>query len=145
VCACPHPHWHGVSGSMGHFGVVHVLFLMHGVQDPGAPLNLSASAASLKSGEAADTDSGGGVAQQPYQLHPREYYEFRLKGVVVHNGTAYSGHYYSFVRDSVAEAVDCRADDPEVWRKEKWLRFDDSVVRCGVWKEGCRGWGWRAK
>jgi ubiquitin C-terminal hydrolase len=99
----------------------------------------------LESGEAGDADSGGGVVLQPYQLHPREYYEFRLKGVVVHNGTANSGHYYSFVRDSAAEAVDCRADDPEVWRKEKWLRFDDSAVRCGDFCGGRRGGGRRSE
>ena len=31
--------------------------------------------------------------------HPKDYYEFKLKGMVVHTGTADSGHYYSFIRE----------------------------------------------
>jgi len=31
-----------------------------------------------------------------------EYFEFQLKGVVVHNGFASSGHYYSIIKDREA-------------------------------------------
>mgnify|MGYP003338904969 CR=1 FL=1 len=31
--------------------------------------------------------------------HPAEYYNFELVGVVVHNGTADSGHYYSYIKE----------------------------------------------
>jgi ubiquitin C-terminal hydrolase len=30
-------------------------------------------------------------------LRPKEYYEYQLKGVVVHKGTAQYGHYYSYI------------------------------------------------
>ena len=32
--------------------------------------------------------------------YPDEYYEYELKGVIVHSGTADSGHYISLIRDS---------------------------------------------
>ena len=35
----------------------------------------------------------------PSLPHADEYYEFELRGVLVHAGTADSGHYYSFIRD----------------------------------------------
>ena len=29
----------------------------------------------------------------------KSYYQFKLKGIVVHSGTADSGHYYSYIQD----------------------------------------------
>ena len=34
----------------------------------------------------------------PYEVHPRSYYTYRLRGVVVHTGTANQGHYFSYIR-----------------------------------------------
>lgn len=30
-------------------------------------------------------------------VHPQEYYEYKLAGVVVHIGTADYGHYFSYI------------------------------------------------
>jgi ubiquitin carboxyl-terminal hydrolase 34 len=43
--------------------------------------------------------------------------EFELVGVLVHSGTAESGHYYSYIRERPTSAVE-----------EKWLEFNDDVV-----------------
>ena len=39
-----------------------------------------------------------------------EYYEYKLKGVVVHTGTADFGHYYSYIQV----------------REGEWYEFNDS-------------------
>ena len=43
---------------------------------------------------------------------PAEYYQYRLRGVVVHSGTAESGHYYSFIGT-----------------ERGWVEFNDTLVR----------------
>jgi ubiquitin carboxyl-terminal hydrolase 9/24 len=45
---------------------------------------------------------------------PREYYQYRLKGIVVHMGTADSGHYYSFIQDR---------------KSDNWIEFNDKLVK----------------
>ena len=40
---------------------------------------------------------------------------FKLKGIVVHTGTADSGHYYSFIKDTMKNG-------------EKWYEFNDNIV-----------------
>jgi len=51
--------------------------------------------------------------------YPKDYYEFKLTGIVVHTGTADSGHYYSFIKDR---------HTPE-GQQEKWYEFNDHIVR----------------
>lgn len=45
--------------------------------------------------------------------YPPEYYQYTLRGTVIHMGTADSGHYYSFIKDNANE----------------WFEFNDSIVR----------------
>eukprot|EP01128_Nolandella_sp_AFSM9_P006445 TRINITY_DN3313_c0_g1_i1.p1 TRINITY_DN3313_c0_g1~~TRINITY_DN3313_c0_g1_i1.p1 ORF type:complete len:1495 (-),score=317.09 TRINITY_DN3313_c0_g1_i1:258-4295(-) len=52
--------------------------------------------------------------EMPPPVHPLDYYEYKLKGIVVHTGSIDSGHYYSFIRD---------LDHPE-----KWFEFNDRHV-----------------
>ncbi len=44
--------------------------------------------------------------------HPPEYFKYQLRGVVVHTGSADSGHYYSFIDN----------------RKGAWFEFNDEEV-----------------
>ncbi len=37
-------------------------------------------------------------------VHPKDHYEYKLAGVVVHTGTADFGHYYSYINTSRSEA-----------------------------------------
>jgi ubiquitin C-terminal hydrolase len=56
------------------------------------------------------------------QLHilkrkvPENYYKYRLKGIVVHEGTADQGHYYSFIADREK-------------KNSGWFVFNDTLVR----------------
>lgn len=45
-----------------------------------------------------------------------QYYQYSLKGAVVHNGTSEQGHYYSFVKDREA------SKDAE----SNWYEFNDT-------------------
>eukprot|EP00753_Platysulcus_tardus_P013086 PLAT3614.2.p1 GENE.PLAT3614.2~~PLAT3614.2.p1 ORF type:complete len:1715 (-),score=1014.72 PLAT3614.2:126-5015(-) len=60
-----------------------------------------------------DSAAAASAAGGPYQVHPEEYYQYELVGVVVHVGTAEYGHYYSHIRDGKAQ---------------RWLRFDDTTI-----------------
>ena len=53
-------------------------------------------------------------------LKEDEYYEYELKGVNVHKGTAEGGHYISIIK------VENEDKDEE---NDKWYQFDDSKVR----------------
>ena len=53
-----------------------------------------------------------------YTRFPKEYYDYKLKGVVIHMGSSDSGHYYSLIED--------RESDPE---EPKWYEFNDTIVR----------------
>jgi ubiquitin C-terminal hydrolase len=51
--------------------------------------------------------------------YPESYFKYQLNGVVVHMGSADSGHYYSFVRDREKTGV------PE---DKRWYEFNDTQV-----------------
>ena len=50
--------------------------------------------------------------------HSDDYYEYQLKGVVVHSGTGQYGHYYSFINTEMSRSGN-----------DRWLRFNDSIVQ----------------
>lgn len=39
------------------------------------------------------------IKEIPNKKYPDDYYNFELKGIVIHMGTAESGHYYSFIKN----------------------------------------------
>lgn len=43
-----------------------------------------------------------------------EYYQYKLRGVIIHIGNAESGHYYSLIN---------------VDNRESWVEFNDTIVR----------------
>ncbi|ELR15597.1 ubiquitin domain containing protein [Acanthamoeba castellanii str. Neff] len=51
--------------------------------------------------------------------YPPEYYEYQLVGIVVHQGSADSGHYYSFIKERVPL---------EESREAAWFEFNDTNV-----------------
>lgn len=67
-----------------------------------------------------------------YTEHPPEYYEYQLVGVVIHVGTASSGHYYSYIRERGEHPRGSGADAAAVRAKEtgevRWFEFNDRVV-----------------
>jgi ubiquitin C-terminal hydrolase len=40
---------------------------------------------------------------------PNDYYDYKLRGIVVHYGSAEAGHYYSYIKDE----------------KKQWHEFND--------------------
>lgn len=47
---------------------------------------------------------------------PERYFNYKLKGTIIHLGTAEQGHYYSFIQDR---------ENPN----QKWYEFNDTIVR----------------
>lgn len=90
--------------------------------------------------------SGNGASRS------RDYYRYRLAGVVVHMGTAHSGHYYSYIKErggrrryaylheqsSMEEEASDQKQHPRPIRREKahvdvgmitrWFEFNDTIV-----------------
>lgn len=48
---------------------------------------------------------------------PDDYYQFKLRGVVVHYGSSEAGHYYSYIKDT--EVKD---------EKKQWFEFNDDLI-----------------
>lgn len=117
-----------------------------------------------KAGEEEEGTEGeskeGAEEERPYVLHPKEYYEYQLAGVVIHMGTADSGHYYSLIRergtgplgagvipdsagipvqvdkelvtDTRVAAVFAQAEAMRKANAGKWFEFNDSAVTVRV-------------
>ena len=54
--------------------------------------------------------------------NPPEYYQYDLVGVVVHTGTADSGHYYSYIKEQEELRIVKEGS-------AKWYEFNDIFVR----------------
>jgi ubiquitin carboxyl-terminal hydrolase 34 len=69
---------------------------------------------------------------QEKALHgkPKEFYQLKLKGIIVHSGTPEVGHYYSIIK-----------------KENNWLKFDDSKVSSfplTFFEDECYGGNWIA-
>lgn len=51
-------------------------------------------------------------------IRPDDYYQYQLTGIIVHNGSATSGHYYSYIKERTPP------DD----QSAKWFEFNDTYV-----------------
>ena len=67
-------------------------------------------------------NSGGDDSKHAEELHPDEYYEYELMGIVVHSGTCNSGHYYSFIKERDASYTGEGEDH------RRWHQFNDTRV-----------------
>lgn len=59
--------------------------------------------------------------KHPYEYHDKDYYEYKLVGIVVHVGTADFGHYYSFINTN-------RTKEGIQNNEDNWLEFNDSKI-----------------
>ena len=75
--------------------------------------------------------AGDAPAPVPELIHPLDHYQYKLVGVVVHSGTAFAGHYYSYIREREAPPgahVDDDAAPGEAKIGERWHVYDDQRV-----------------
>lgn len=63
-------------------------------------------------GENNDENNNNSEEKQKNKLMESEYYNYNLRGIVIHQGTSESGHYYSLVKD-----------------RESWMEVNDRAVR----------------
>lgn len=70
-----------------------------------------------------------GVQPHP-PIHPPTYYEYQLAGILVHTGTADTGHYYSFIRVIPLSSVIISAQErnPPPGQEPRWFQFNDTDV-----------------
>jgi len=59
-------------------------------------------------------------------MKSKDYYQYKLVGVLVHNGNAESGHYYSFINSNRIENEN--QENYFLTENDKWLSFDDSHI-----------------
>jgi len=64
-------------------------------------------------------DSESDVSSNEAKSKQNDYYDYKLTGVIIHIGTAETGHYYSLILDREKE------DIPE---KDRWYEFNDALV-----------------
>lgn len=72
-----------------------------------------------KKGKSEEESAEGNKAENPDEF-PSEYFDYKLTGIVIHLGTADSGHYYSLIQD--------READPSIPEEKRWIEFNDTIV-----------------
>ncbi len=50
-----------------------------------------------------------------FEEKPKDYFEYKLKGILIHMGEADSGHYYSLIKNR---------DE----KSSQWYEFNDTIV-----------------
>jgi Ubiquitin carboxyl-terminal hydrolase len=74
-------------------------------------------------------------------VRPPGYYNYHLTGVVVHTGTADSGHYYSYVKERTGSSGTITASSTTD-ASARWLWFNDSsvsVIEQDKLRDACSG------
>eukprot|EP01133_Synstelium_polycarpum_P007566 gene7566-8852_t len=74
----------------------------------------------LEAKEAAEkAKSRGEPLPEFVPIHPASYYQYELSGILVHTGTADSGHYYSFIKER----------NPLIpGQPRRWIHFNDQLT-----------------
>ncbi|CAM9266774.1 unnamed protein product, partial [Scytosiphon promiscuus] len=67
-----------------------------------------------------EKEGGEEEEEEEQEVYPDAYYEYKLAGVLVHMGTADSGHYYSYIKKRDMQGG---GDDPA-----SWFCFNDASV-----------------
>lgn len=66
------------------------------------------------------------VDDEKREEFPDSHYEYVLRGVVVHTGTAGGGHYYSFVQERLPTNLESPDDG---WVSGRWVELNDHLAR----------------
>ena len=98
-----------------------------GPQRPGTPGNIlnHHRHASRKSMRNLNNNGEPGDGEGCENAEDNDKLEYRLSGVIVHSGTAFAGHYYSFIRDRDEKTGELTGDDDDLGT---WRRYDDTCV-----------------
>lgn len=65
------------------------------------------------------------------ECKPDEYYDYKLRGVVIHSGTSEGGHYYSFIKNEqkdsdIKEMKEMKEGNDD--GAAKWYEFNDEMI-----------------
>lgn len=69
---------------------------------------------------------GEDLVKAEAQLKQKEYYQYKLVGILIHNGNAQAGHYYSFI--NVDRGENEGSAEYLSTEKNRWIEFNDSLI-----------------
>ena len=83
--------------------------------------------------EEINKNNSNGESYETDEIYPKsdEYYEYELKGINIHIGSAQGGHYVSFIdieRDGHDNELNIKSSIENDVIKSKWLKFNDSII-----------------